>query len=126
MAKNGFTFQIQRKDGFLLNPDDKVVNGVIKGLNRNNGKCPCYHGDEIADEDLMCPCKEYRENGNCRCNLYITPAPENVVSINIYNEVVNNLEGAKILIKNLQNELNEAHTEIERLRVSTKTERLVY
>lgn len=126
MAKNGFTFQIQRKDGFLLNPDDKVVNGVIKGLNRNNGKCPCYHGDEIPNEDLMCPCKEYRENGNCRCNLYIPQEIENVVSASVFTEVTNNLEGAKILIDNLQKELNEAQAEIERLRSNTKTERLVY
>ena len=63
--------QILRKDGMILNPNDKIVNGILKGIERCGGKCPCYHGTEIKDEDLMCPCKEYRETSHCRCNLYI-------------------------------------------------------
>ena len=118
-----YNFQILRQDGFKLNPDDKIVNGVIKGLKRNDGKCPCYHGDEIPDEDLICPCKEYRENQHCRCNLYIEAKNE---SIN--EEIAANLEGAKVLIDNLQKELNDAQNEIKRISLAntTKAERLVY
>lgn len=68
---SNFVFQINRLDGFHLNPNDKIVNGIIKGLNRCDGKCPCYHGNDIPEEDLKCPCKEYRINHHCRCNLYL-------------------------------------------------------
>lgn len=63
--------EILRKPGFILNPNDKIVNGILKGIHRCGGACPCYHGDDIPKEDLMCPCKEYRENDHCRCTLYI-------------------------------------------------------
>lgn len=63
--------KIFRQPGFILNPDDKIVNGILKGIERCEGKCPCYHGNDIPDEDLLCPCKEYRDNKHCRCNLYV-------------------------------------------------------
>ena len=59
------------QEGFQLNPSEKVVSSILKRIEMCNGKCPCYHGDEIPDEDLLCPCKEYRENKHCRCNFYV-------------------------------------------------------
>ena len=44
------------KKGWILNPNEKVVNGIIKGLNRCNGECPCSNNS--------------REK-QCCCNLYI-------------------------------------------------------
>lgn len=44
------------KEGFILNPNEKVVNGILKGLERNGGHCPC---------------KAYRKEDNCCCTLYI-------------------------------------------------------
>lgn len=34
---------ILRKEGWVLNLDDKVVNGVLKMVERNNGECPCHN-----------------------------------------------------------------------------------
>ena len=58
------------QEGFILNPNEKVVNGIIKGLNRCDGECPCANSGETL-EDRMCPCKNYREEGHCCCTLYI-------------------------------------------------------
>jgi ferredoxin-thioredoxin reductase catalytic subunit len=55
------------REGFIINPNEKVVNGIIKGINRNNGECPCSN-DSI---DKLCPCSNYRELGKCCCTLYI-------------------------------------------------------
>lgn len=64
-------WQIYRKEGFILNPNDKIVNGILKALVRTKGLCPCVHEKVECLEDIKCPCKEYREKGHCRCNLYI-------------------------------------------------------
>ena len=46
------------KPGFKLNPDEKRVKGIIKAIERNNGKCPCVHTEPC--DDLLCPCSDYR------------------------------------------------------------------
>ena len=58
------------KDGFMLNPNEKVVNGIMKGLQRCDGHCPCHNKYAGTDDDI-CPCKAYREEDCCWCNLYI-------------------------------------------------------
>jgi ferredoxin-thioredoxin reductase catalytic subunit len=55
------------KEGFMLNPNEKVVNGILKGLERNNGECPCHNDSE----DKRCPCSSYRLKSVCCCKLYI-------------------------------------------------------
>ena len=55
------------KEGWVLNPNEKVVNGIIKGLNRCNGECPCHN----TSRDKQCPCSGYREEDKWCCNLYI-------------------------------------------------------
>lgn len=60
-------FQILRKEGWQLNPDDKIINGVLKGLQRNHWECPCQNNSW----DKKCPCSDYRENDICHCTLYI-------------------------------------------------------
>ena len=55
------------KPGWKLNPNEKVVNAIIKGLNRCDGDCPCNN----TSYDKHCPCSNYRENDKCCCNLYI-------------------------------------------------------
>jgi ferredoxin-thioredoxin reductase catalytic chain len=65
----------------VLNPDDKRLRVVIKGLARNLKKfgaryCPCRirSGDTEADRKIVCPCvyheKEIAEEGACHCALY--------------------------------------------------------
>ena len=58
---------ILRKEGWVLNPNDKVVNGVLKMIENNNGECPCHN----KSEDKHCPCSDYREKNECHCNLYV-------------------------------------------------------
>lgn len=55
------------KDGFMLNPNDKIVESILKALNRNEGYCPCVNNSE----DKKCPCSNYRTLNKCCCNLYI-------------------------------------------------------
>lgn len=61
---------IFRKPGWDLNPNDKIVNGIFKGLIRNNGYCPCNQGDTPL-EDTKCPCKSYVEKDKYCCTLYV-------------------------------------------------------
>ena len=58
---------IYRKEGWVLNPNDKVVNAILKRYEMNNGECPCNN----ESVDKHCPCSDYRETDVCKCNLYI-------------------------------------------------------
>jgi len=68
--------------GFRLNPDEKIVDFVIKGLLKNKKEkgelyCPCRRvtGNKKEDEKIICPCvfslSEIRENGKCHCGLFV-------------------------------------------------------
>lgn len=57
------------KEGWQLNPNEKVVNSITKLLEKNDGMCPCTHPDN--DGDLHCPCDSYLLKDKCCCNLYI-------------------------------------------------------
>jgi len=70
-----------RKNGWILNPDERVVAVVIRGLARNEMKlgaryCPCRirSGDPEKDKALVCPCayhqSEVGKEGHCHCNLF--------------------------------------------------------
>ena len=61
--------QYHIKEGWKLNPNEKIVNGITKMIEFNNGECPCIHQGEV--EDLTCPCSDYIKNDNCCCHLYI-------------------------------------------------------
>jgi hypothetical protein len=43
---------ILRKEGWILNPNDKVVNNILKMIENNDGHCPCYNDCG----DTKCPC----------------------------------------------------------------------
>jgi len=58
---------ILRKEDWQLNPNDKLVNSILKRIEINDGQCPC----ENNSEDKHCPCSDYRENDICHCTLYI-------------------------------------------------------
>lgn len=65
---------IHRKEGWSLNPSDKVVNSILKMIERNKGLCPCSHDDK--DGDTHCPCDSYRLRDECVCGLYVK-TPDN-------------------------------------------------
>ena len=56
------------KPGFFINPDDVFVKGHKKRIKQNNGYC-LSKKERIPDN--KCPCKAFRENGECDCGLYI-------------------------------------------------------
>lgn len=55
------------REGWMLNPNEKIVNGIIKGINRCNGVCPCNNDSE----EKHCPCSNYRTKDKCCCKLYV-------------------------------------------------------
>ena len=57
------------KEGWQLNPNEKIVKGIAKAIERNEGMCPCVHDNTTGD--LHCPCSDYREKDKCCCQLYI-------------------------------------------------------
>jgi ferredoxin-thioredoxin reductase catalytic chain len=69
--------------GYLLNPDEKFVLGLMEGLLTNEERygyqsCPCRlaEGAREKDLDIICPC-DYRdpdldEYGACYCALYVS------------------------------------------------------
>ena len=68
--------------GFKLNPDEKVVQRILKGLLKNKEKhgeiyCPCrvVTGDKEKDKDIICPCifheAEIKKDGKCLCQLFV-------------------------------------------------------
>jgi ferredoxin-thioredoxin reductase catalytic chain len=73
------------KAGFRLNPDQKVVEMVIQGLVRNEGRygfryCPCriVTKDKENDRKIICPCAYHKDEiealGYCHCLLFFTKA----------------------------------------------------
>lgn len=59
--------KIYRKEGWVLNPNDKTVNSVLRMVENNGGKCPCFN----TSEDTNCPCSDYRLKDTCHCGLYL-------------------------------------------------------
>lgn len=69
-----YLFKICRIDGFELNPNDKVVNTLLRRLEKTEGECPCHHeewNENTPAEDKQCPCSTYRNGGGCHCTLYL-------------------------------------------------------
>ena len=63
---------IHRKEGWTLNPDDKIVNAILKRCEKNDGFCPCAHEPLLYDgRSLKCPCTDYTMKDKCVCGLYV-------------------------------------------------------
>jgi len=71
-----------KANGFQLNPNGKIVEGIVSGLLRNKEKygemyCPCRRvtGNKEEDAKKICPCfwhkDEIEKDGHCFCNLYV-------------------------------------------------------
>ena len=72
--------KIAKKQGWILNPNDRVVEGNLRVQNKNFEKyghyyCPCK-ADKV-DGNICRPCvdspEEIKEMGHCTCNLYFDP-----------------------------------------------------
>lgn len=68
--------------GFKLNPDQKVLMVVLRGLLNNEEKygkryCPCRRVKGVYEKDSgnVCPCayhlEEIKKNGRCLCGLFV-------------------------------------------------------
>ncbi|HQK63797.1 MAG TPA: ferredoxin-thioredoxin reductase catalytic domain-containing protein [Candidatus Staskawiczbacteria bacterium] len=70
------------ENGFHLNPNEKIVAGIVNGIFLNEQKhgekyCPCRRvsGDKEEDSKKICPCvwhkDEIAKDGHCLCNLFV-------------------------------------------------------
>ena len=77
-----FANKVIKQFNWTFNPDEAVVERIIKGLTNNkllHGKryCPCFipMGDK---DDRICPCKPAIEHevaeGCCHCGIFCNPA----------------------------------------------------
>jgi len=71
-----------KKNGYKLNPNRLIVEGVIRGLlarKESFGEiyCPCRKvtGNKEEDKKIICPCiyhdLEIERDGHCFCNLFV-------------------------------------------------------
>jgi ferredoxin-thioredoxin reductase catalytic subunit len=71
-----------KKAGIKINPDEKIIAGIIKGLLNNEEKhgglyCPCriVSGNKLKDKEIICPCVFHRGEielqGFCHCRLFV-------------------------------------------------------
>lgn len=56
------------KDGYMINPVNEFVKGLKKRIKSNSGYCL---NKPKGAKDNKCPCREFKETGNCECGLYI-------------------------------------------------------
>ncbi|MDI6642738.1 MAG: ferredoxin-thioredoxin reductase catalytic domain-containing protein [Candidatus Hodarchaeaceae archaeon] len=77
-----FMRRYAESQGFQLNPDEKTVGSVIRGLLYNEEKfgrryCPCraITGDPEQDRPIICPCAYHKDElermGHCLCGLFV-------------------------------------------------------
>ncbi|MDD5568827.1 MAG: ferredoxin-thioredoxin reductase catalytic domain-containing protein [Candidatus Pacebacteria bacterium] len=71
-----------KENGFKLNPNRKIVEGVVRALIMKNEAfgakyCPCRKlgNDKKANKKIICPCAYHKEEiekeGHCYCNLFV-------------------------------------------------------
>ena len=74
--------QHAEREGFLLNPDEKRVQNIVKALLKKEERfgeryCPCrvMTGDKEEDKKIICPCiyhkDEVKNDGHCICWLFV-------------------------------------------------------
>lgn len=59
---------------YIYSDDAEQVKRIKNGLQRKKDKygkeyCPCV-APAAHCEDTVCPCKNYRETGDCHCKMY--------------------------------------------------------
>ncbi len=59
--------------GYKLNEDSEHVSKIIQGLYKKQGHCPCRLN---KDDTTLCPCDDFVDNGDCKCNLFIKIEPK--------------------------------------------------
>lgn len=54
--------------GYRLNPNPEYVAGIMKGIQKRGGHCPCRVN---MDDTTLCPCDEFVNEHICKCDLFI-------------------------------------------------------
>ncbi|MDD5649863.1 MAG: ferredoxin-thioredoxin reductase catalytic domain-containing protein [Candidatus Nanoarchaeia archaeon] len=81
MNEKNIAEKYAKTKGFHLNPNEKELDLILKGLENNRKKhgfpyCPCriITGNKEKDREIICPCVYHRGeieiNGNCLCKLF--------------------------------------------------------
>lgn len=94
------------REGWHVNPNEKIVNGIMKGINKNEGNCPC----DNDSEDKHCPCSNYRLHDKCCCRLYLKDEPKENDQKNLSKK-----EELKKKISELNAELKTAESELNKI-----------
>ena len=72
-----FSDDYAKKQGFVLQPDEEILDTLLNGLLRNEKKhgfryCPCRR---VRDKKTICPCAyhkdEIKRDGHCMCFLFL-------------------------------------------------------
>jgi len=72
-----FVMRFFEKEGWMLNPNDRIVNAIVRRCGKCGGLCPCAHETEDYEgKDLHCPCTDYTVKDVCVCGLYIKKKEE--------------------------------------------------
>ena len=71
------------KVGDMFTQKEKTREQLLASLLKNGGFCPCQ---PTQDRDTMCPCKNYRQKGECICGLFVK-LPQEVVKNDDKDEV---------------------------------------
>ena len=77
-----FSQEYAESKGFVLQPDERMLDGILSGLLRNEEKhgfrvCPCRRvtDDEEENKRITCPCAyheaEIKRDGHCKCFLFL-------------------------------------------------------
>lgn len=56
------------REGYIENPVTEFVKGLKKRIKANSGYCL---NKPKGSKDNKCPCRDFKETGNCECGLYI-------------------------------------------------------
>lgn len=62
---------------FRINPNKKLVETIIEGIQRKDGHCPCRLN---VDDTTLCPCDEFVKTGICKCKLFIPIEEKNDIN----------------------------------------------
>lgn len=58
----------QRRKRLVLNPNEKLVENIMKAIRRAEGFCPCVAKRESG---TLCPCTDMTQNNVCHCHLFV-------------------------------------------------------
>ena len=66
--KYPYLLGVLKNENMKFNDNTKLVEKLIKALEKTNNYCPCIVKKE---PDTICPCRKMREENECICGLYV-------------------------------------------------------